>query len=279
VGNPGLNVPDFEAIAAVARKHNLPIVVDNTAGAAGYVFRPFDHGANVIVASTTKWIGGHGTSVGGIIIDGGNYDWGNGKYPQFSQPSPGYHGLVFSDVFGVNNPLGLPNIAFAIRTRVEGLRDYGPAISPFNSFLFIQGLETLSLRAQRHLDNALVFAKWLKEQPQVESVNYPGLEEHPRHALAKKYLRNGYGALVNFTLKGGIDAARTVIENLQLVSHLANIGDAKTLAIVPALTTHEQLSEAERISAGVTCNLVRVSIGLEHIEDIKQDFAEAFAKI
>jgi O-acetylhomoserine/O-acetylserine sulfhydrylase len=279
IGNPGFNIPDFEAIAALARKHDLPLIVDNTFGAAGYLFRPFDHGANVVVASATKWIGGHGTSIGGVIVDGGNYNWGNGKFPQFTEPSEGYHGLKFWEVFGENNPLGLPNIAFIIRARVEGLRDFGTALSPFNSFLFLQGLETLSLRVQRAVDNALSLAQWLEQHPLVESVNYPGLESSTYNKLAKKYLRNGFGGVLSFTLKGSKQHTSKVVDHLKLISHLANLGDAKTLIIQPSATTHQQLSEEEQISAGVLPNLLRVSVGIEHIEDIKADFQQAFEKV
>ncbi|MFN7705995.1 MAG: O-acetylhomoserine aminocarboxypropyltransferase/cysteine synthase family protein [Chryseotalea sp.] len=279
IGNPGFNIPDFDAISALAKKYDLPLIVDNTFGAAGYLFRPIEHGASVVVASATKWIGGHGTSIGGIIIDSGNYNWGNGKFPQFTEPAEGYHGLKFADVFGVNNPLGLPNIAFIIRARVEGLRDFGPAVSPFNSFLFIQGVETLSLRVQRAVDNALALAQWLEQHPQVESVNYPGLESSTYHKLAKKYLRNGFGAVLSFTVKGSKKNTTSFVDNLKLVSHLANVGDAKTLIIQPSATTHQQLSEEEQISSGVLPNLLRVSVGMEHIEDIKADFQQAFAKV
>jgi len=277
IGNPGFNIPDFEQIAALARKYDLPLIVDNTFGAGGYLFRPLQHGANVVVESATKWIGGHGTSIGGVIVDGGNYNWGNGKYPQFSEPSEGYHGLIFSDVFGVNGPFG--NIQFIIRARVEGLRDFGPSQSPFNSFLLIQGLETLSLRVQRHVDNALELATWLEQHPQVASVNYPGLTSSPYHTLAKKYLKNGFGAVLSFELKGSKENAGNFINSLQLVSHLANVGDAKTLIIQPAATTHQQLSDAEQKAAGVTPTLLRVAVGIEHIDDIKADFEQAFAKI
>lgn len=279
IGNPGFNIPDFEAIAALARKHDLPLIVDNTFGAAGYLFRPFDHGANVVVASATKWIGGHGTSIGGVIVDGGNYNWGNGKFPQFTEPSEGYHGLKFWEVFGDNNPLGLPNIAFVIRARVEGLRDYGTALSPFNSFLFLQGLETLSLRVQRSSDNALALAQWLEQHPLVESVNYPGLQSSTYHKLAKKYLRNGFGAVLSFTLRGSKQHTIKVVDNLKLISHLANLGDVKTLIIQPSATTHQQLSESEQIAAGVLPNLLRISVGIEHIEDIKADLQQAFDKV
>ena len=279
IGNPGFNIPDFEAIAAIAKKHDLPLVVDNTFGAAGYLFRPFEHGANVVVESATKWIGGHGTSIGGVIVDGGNYNWGNGKFPQFTEPSEGYHGLKFWDVFGEGNPLGLPNIAFIIRARVEGLRDLGPALSPFNSFLLLQGLETLSLRVQRSVDNALALAQWLEKHDLVDSVNYPGLESSSYHKLAKKYLRNGFGAVLSFTLKGTKQHTTRFVDNLKLVSHLANLGDAKTLIIQPSATTHQQLSESEQVAAGVLPNQLRVSVGIEHIDDLKADFQQAFSKV
>jgi len=276
IGNPRLNIPDFEKFAALAASHNIPLVVDNTFGAGGYLFKPLAHGANVVVNSATKWIGGHGTSIGGVVIDGGNFDYGNGKFPGFSEPSEGYHGLVFKDVFGVNNPLGLPNIQFAIRTRVEGLRDFGPSQSPFNSFLLLQGIETLSLRVQRHVDNALALATWLEGHPAVDYVLYPGLESSPYHDLAKKYLTNGFGGVLQVGIKGGKAKAAQFIDGLKLASHLANVGDAKTLVIHPATTTHEQLSEAEQVAAGVNPNQVRVSVGIEHIDDIKADFQQAF---
>ncbi|MCB0484200.1 MAG: aminotransferase class I/II-fold pyridoxal phosphate-dependent enzyme, partial [Flavobacteriales bacterium] len=218
IGNPRFNIPDFEAIAAIARGYNIPFIVDNTFGAAGFLFRPFDYGANVITASATKWIGGHGNSIGGVIVDGGNFNWGNGKFPQFSEPSEGYHGLNFWETFGENNPLGLPNIAFALRARVEGLRDFGPALSPFNAFLLLQGLETLSLRVQRTADNALLLARWLQNRPEVESVNYPGLENSPYFSLARKYLRNGFGGVLSFKLKAGGEVANSFIDSLKLVS-------------------------------------------------------------
>jgi O-acetylhomoserine/O-acetylserine sulfhydrylase len=279
IGNPGFNIPDFDAIAALAKKHDLPLIVDNTFGAGGYLFRPIEHGANVVVESATKWIGGHGTTVGGVIVDGGNYNWGNGKFPQFSEPSEGYHGLKFWDVFGEGNPLGLPNIAFAIRARVEGLRDWGAAQSPFNSFLLIQGLETLSLRVQRTVDNALAIALWLESLPEVEYVNYPGLPSSAYHQLAEKYLKNGFGGVLSFKLKGGKEAADQVVNQVQLISHLANVGDAKTLIIHPATTTHEQLSAAEQKSAGVEAGVLRLSVGIEHVEDIKNDLKQAFNSI
>jgi len=277
IGNPGFNIPDFDKIAAVAKRHDLPLIVDNTFGAGGYLFRPLEHGASVVVESATKWIGGHGTSIGGVIIDGGNYNWGNGKFTQFTEPSEGYHGLVFSDVFGINSQFG--NIQYIVRARVEGLRDFGASQAPFNSWLLIQGLETLSLRVQRHVDNALELAKWLEQHPLVAKVNYPGLASSPYHALAKKYLKNGYGAVLSFEIKGDKENAARVINSLELVSHLANVGDAKTLIIQPSATTHQQLSDSEQLSAGVTPGLLRVSVGIEHIDDIKADFEQAFAYI
>lgn len=279
IGNPRLNIPDFKKFAELAREYDLPLVVDNTFGAGGYLFRPIEHGANVVVESATKWIGGHGTSIGGVIVDGGNYNWGNGKFPQFTEPSEGYHGLKFWDVFGYNNPLGLPNIAFAIRARVEGLRDFGTSQSPFNSFLLLQGLETLSLRVQRTVDNALALAQWLESHPLVEFVQYPGLKSSPYNALAKEYLRNGFGGVLNFGVKGSRENASKFIDSLKLVSHLANVGDAKTLAIHPSSTTHEQLSEAEQVAAGVLPNQIRISVGIEFIDDIKADLEQAFQKV
>ena len=277
IGNPSFSIPDFEKISEVAKKHDLPLIVDNTFGAAGYLFRPLEHGANVVVQSATKWIGGHGTSIGGVIVDGGNYNWGNGKFSQFTEPSEGYHGLVFNSVFGIGGPFG--NIQFIIRARVEGLRDFGPSQSPFNSFLLLQGIETLSLRVQRHVDNALELAKWLESHPQVDKVVYPGLSSSPNHALAKKYLKNGFGAVLSFEIKGGKDAAIKFVDNLKLISHLANVGDTKTLIIQPSATTHQQLSDAEQIAAGVNPSSLRVSVGIEHIDDIKADLEQAFASV
>ena len=279
IGNPRLNIPDFEQFAALAKKYDLPLVVDNTFGAGGYLAQPLKHGANIVVESATKWIGGHGTSIGGVIVDGGNYNWGNGKFPQFSEPSEGDHGLNFWNVFGEGNPLGLPNIAFSIRARVEGLRDFGSSQSPFNAFLLLQGLETLSLRVERHAANALELAKWLESNPLVEFVWYPGLASSPYHSLAKKYLQNGFGGVLQFGIKGGIENGKKFIDSLQLISHLANVGDAKTLAIHPASTTHEQLSESEQLQAGVLPNMIRISVGIEHIDDIKADFEQAFQKV
>ena len=277
IGNPSYNIPDFEKITLVAKKYDLPIIVDNTFGAGGYLFKPLEHGAHVVVESATKWIGGHGTSIGGVIVDGGNYNWGNGKFKQFSEPSEGYHGLVFSEVFGSEGPFG--NIQFAIRARVEGLRDFGPALSPFNSFLLVQGLETLSLRVQRHVDNTLEIAQWLEAHPQVVSVSYPGLKSHPYHQNAQKYLKNGYGAVLSFTIKGDGNKANDFIDSLELISHLANVGDAKTLIIHPAATTHQQLSPEAQKAAGVNVGSLRLSVGIEHIDDIKADLQQAFDKI
>ena len=277
IGNPGFDVPNFARLAAIAKAHGLPLVVDNTFGCAGYLVRPLEHGADIVVQSATKWIGGHGTSIGGVIVDGGKFDWFGERFKTFHTPSPGYHGLNFAEVFSPQGPFG--NVAFIIRARVEGLRDWGPAMAPFNAFMFLQGLETLSLRVQRHCDNALELARWLKSQPLVERVNYLGLEEHPHHQRARDYLRNGFGAVLTFGIRGGLEAGKHFINSVELASHLANVGDAKTLVIHPASTTHQQLSAAEQKSAGVSPDLVRVSVGIEHIDDIKEDFAQAFAKV
>ena len=276
IGNPRFNIPDFEALAKVAHDAGIPLIVDNTFGAGGYIARPIDHGADIVVESATKWIGGHGTSIGGIVVDSGKFNWGNGKFPLFTEPSPSYHGLNFWEVFGSGGPFG--NIAFAIRARVEGLRDIGPSLSPFNAFQLLQGVETLSLRAQRHVDNALELARWLRQHHQVAWVEYNGLADSPYHSLAKKYLRNGFGAVLNFGIKGGSEAAQKFIDSVVLASHLANVGDAKTLVIHPASTTHQQLSESEQKSAGVRPDLIRVSVGIEHIDDIKADFEHALAQ-
>lgn len=277
IGNPGFSVPDFEKIAAIAKRHDLPLVVDNTFGAGGYLFRPFEHGANVVVESATKWIGGHGNSIGGVIVDGGNYNWGNGKFSQFTAPDDAYHGLKFWEVFGASSPFG--NIAYIIRLRVTGLRTWGPSLSPFNSFLFLQGLETLSLRIERTVQNTQALAEWLEKHPQVEHVNYPGLPSSKYHALAKKYLPRGAGGVLSFKIKGGKEAGDAFVNQLKLVSHLANVGDAKTLIIHPATTTHEQLTDAEREAAGVQPGVLRISLGIEHIDDIKADLEQAFKKV
>ncbi|MBO6522422.1 MAG: O-acetylhomoserine aminocarboxypropyltransferase/cysteine synthase [Balneolaceae bacterium] len=275
IGNPRGNVADFEGLAALGKKYGIALVVDNTFGAGGAVVQPIKHGANVVTASATKWIGGHGTSIGGVIVDGGNFNWGNGRYPLFTEPSPSYHGLNFWEVFGTDGPFG--NIAFAIRARVEGLRDFGSSQSPFNSFLLLQGLETLSLRVERHNQNALKLAEWLKEQDTVEWVNFTGLPEHEYHERAKKYLRPGYfGSVLTFGVKGGYDNAKTFINSVKLGSHLANVGDAKTLVIHPASTTHQQLNNEEQAASGVKPDLIRVSVGIEHIDDIIEDFEKAF---
>ena len=277
IGNPSFNIPDFEKFAELAKKHDLPLIVDNTFGCGGALFRPLEHGAHIVVESATKWIGGHGTSIGGVIVDGGNFNWGNGKYPGFTEPSEGYHGLKFWDVFGTDGPFG--NIAFIIRARVEGLRDFGPAISPFNSFQLIQGLETLSLRVERHVQNTEKLALWLQNHPKVESVLYPGLKSDENHALANKYLKKGAGAVLSFVLKGSKENAIQLVNNLELVSHLANVGDVRTLIIQPAATTHSQLSDKEQLQAGVLPSQLRVSVGIEHIDYIIADFDQALAKI
>jgi O-acetylhomoserine (thiol)-lyase len=275
LSNPQLRILDFEEIGAVAKNNNIPLIVDNTFGAGGYLCKPFEHGANVIVESATKWIGGHGTSIGGVVIDGGNFNWGNGKFPLFSEPNEGYHGLKFWEVFGDNNPLGLPNVAFAIKLRVDGLRSFGPCISPMNSFQLLQGLETLSLRMERTVENTLHIAKYLGNHDKVESVNYPSLQYNKYNERAEKYFPKGSGGVLTFELKGGKDAGQAFISSLKLVSHLANVGDAKTLAIHPSSTTHEQLDPEEQVSAGVTPGLVRLSIGIEHIDDILGDISQA----
>jgi O-acetylhomoserine/O-acetylserine sulfhydrylase len=277
IGNPKLNIPKIDAIAEIAHKNRIPLIVDNTFGAGGFLARPIEHGADIVTASATKWIGGHGTSIGGVIVDSGNFDWGSGKYPTFTEPSPGYHGLVFNDVFGKGSDFG--NIAFIIRARVEGLRDLGPAISPFNAFLLLQGIETLSLRVERHGENALKLAKHLETQPQVDWVWYPGLESHPSHENAKKYLNNGlFGSMIAFGIKGGVDSGTKFVNNVELASLVANVGDAKTLVIHPASTTHQQLSAEEQIGSGVLPEMIRVSVGIENINDIIEDFDKAIEK-
>lgn len=277
IGNPGFVIPDFEALGALAKKYDLPLIVDNTFCGGGYLVRPIEYGADIVVESATKWIGGHGTSIGGIIIDAGTYNWGNGKFPGFTEPSPGYHGLRYWDVFNFDSPLG--NIGFIIKARVEGLRDYGPAISPFNSFLLVQGLETLSLRMERHVQNTQALAEWLEAHPKVESVNYPGLKSNPSYNLAQKYLTKGAGGVLSFIVKGSKEKGQDVVNSLQLVSHLANVGDAKTLIIQPSVTTHSQLPEEAQLAAGVYPAQLRVSVGLEHIDDIIADFDQALSKV
>lgn len=275
VANPAFVVSDIAGIAAVAHKHGVPLIVDNTFGGAGWLVRPIDHGADIIVASATKWIGGHGTTIGGVIVDAGSFDWSSGRFPVFTQPSPGYHGLVFWDVFGPKGPFNV-NIAFAIRARVEGLRDQGACQNPFGSFLLLQGIETLPLRMERHSQNAAALASWLSQRPDVAWVSYLGLPSHRSHEAAKQYLRPGFfGSMLSFGPQGGKAAAVTFINSLKLVSHLANVGDAKTLAIVPAATTHQQLSVEEQASSGVSPEMVRVSVGIEHIDDIIADIQQA----
>ncbi len=277
IGNPEFSIPDFEKLAKIAQKHSIPLIVDNTFGAGGYICNPISHGANIVTTSATKWIGGHGSSMGGVIIDAGNFNWGNGKFPLFTEPSEGYHGLKFWETFGEGSQFG--NIAFIIRARVEGLRDLGPAISPFNSFQLLQGIETLSLRMNKICENTLALAKWLEAHPKVSTVSYPGLESSQYHALAKKYLIHGFGGVLSFRVKGDKSQANAVIDNLTIASHVANVGDTRTLVIQPAATTHSQLSNQEQIAAGVFPNLIRVSVGIEHISDIIWDFEQAFNKI
>ena len=271
IGNPKLDVPDFDAIAKVAHAAGLPFVVDNTVGVG--LVRPIEHGVDIVVASATKYIGGHGTSIGGVIVDSGKFAWNNGKFPEFTEPDPSYHGLVFWDVFG--NLPGAGNIAFIIKVRVQLLRDIGAAISPFNSFLFIQGLETLPLRQKQHSENALEVARFLKSHPLVSWVTYPGLREDPNYATATKYLPRGFGGLVGFGIKGGIEAGKKFINSVKLLSHLANIGDAKSLVIHPASTTHQQLTREEQEATGVTQDYIRLSVGLEDVRDIKADIDQA----
>jgi len=277
IGNPGFNIPDLEAFGSIANKYDIPLIVDNTFGAAGYLCRPIDYGANIIVESATKWIGGHGNSIGGVITDAGSYNWGNGKFPDFTEPSEGYHGLKYWDLFNFDGPFG--NIAFSIKARVESLRDFGPSLSPFNSFLLIQGLETLSLRLDKHVENTLALASWLIDHPKVKDVNYPGLNGNHSYNNAKKYLPKGPGAVLSFEVNGGKDNAKTIVNSLKLVSHLANVGDAKTLIIQPSATTHQQLSDEAQLAAGVKPASLRVSVGIEHINDIIADFEQAFNKI
>jgi len=271
IGNPGFSIPDFERVAALCKKSGIPLIVDNTFGAGGYLCKPIEHGATIVVESATKWIGGHANSIGGVIVDSGNFDWATGKFPLVSDPSPAYHGLCFTETFG--------NLAFIVKARVEGLRDLGPCLSPFNAFLLLQGVETLSLRVERITQNALALARWLSNHPKVESVFYPGLENHPHHALAKQYLTNGFGGVLSFIPKGGAAKASKVVDNLALITHLANVGDVRTLIIQPSITTHQQLSEEEQAAAGVSTALLRVSLGIEHIDDIIADFNQALELI
>jgi O-acetylhomoserine/O-acetylserine sulfhydrylase len=277
IGNPGFDVPDFDALSKLAVKYGLPLIVDNTFGACGYLCRPIDHGANIVVESATKWIGGHGTSIGGVITDAGNFNWNNGNFPVFTEPAEGYHGKIFGEIFSPASPAG--NIAFIVKARVEGLRDLGPCISPFNSFLLLQGLETLSLRMERHIQNTFALAKWLESNPDVEKVNYPGLPGNPYHTLAKKYLPKGAGGVLSFVLKAENSKAVKLVEYFTMVSHLANVGDAKTLIIQPSATTHSQMSSEEQLAIGIEPGLFRVSVGIEHIDDIIYDFEQAFRQV
>lgn len=267
LGNPFLNIPDFEKLAALAQKYEIPLIVDNTFGCGGYLCQPIKYGANIVVESATKWIGGHGNSMGGIIIDGGNFNWGNGKFPKYTEPSAGYHGLIFWEKFGA--------AAFALRCVAENMRDMGASISPFNSWQLIQGIETLSVRVEKICQSTMEMAKWLQNHPNVYEVNYPGLENHPYHALAKKYLRNGFGGVLTFRVKGGLESTIKFVEKLEIISHVTNIGDVRTLITHPASTTHRQLSEEAQIAAGVYPNLIRFSLGLEHLDDIKADIEQA----
>jgi O-acetylhomoserine (thiol)-lyase len=271
IGNPYFNIPDFEKLAQLARKYDIPLIVDNTFGCGGYLCRPIDFGANIVVESATKWIGGHGNSMGGIIVDGGNFNWGNGKFPKYTAPSEGYHGLIFWEKFG--------HSSFAMRCIAENLRDMGPAISPFNSWQLLQGLETLSIRVDKIGRNALELAHWLKTKQHIYDVNYLGLTEHPYHPLANKYLKNGFGGTLTFRVKGGLNDTVRFVESLELISHVANVGDVRTLITHPASTTHRQLSREAQIAAGVYPDLLRLSVGIEHVDDIKYDLEQALEKI
>ena len=274
IGNPKLDVPDFDALAKIAHENGIPLVVDNTVGIG--LVRPFDHGADILASSATKYIGGHGTSVGGVIVDSGKFQWNNGKFPEFTEPDPSYHGLVYWDALG--NVPGMGNVALAMKIRLTLLRDLGAALSPFNAHEFLLGLETLPLRQKRHSENALAMARWLKQQPRVNWVTYPGLEGDPSYANASKYLKNGFGGLVGFGIKGGKAAGKKFIDSVKLLSHVANIGDAKSLIIHPASTTHQQLTAAEQAATGVTEDYLRFSVGLEDLEDIQADVDQALRK-
>ncbi|CAM3067607.1 O-acetylhomoserine aminocarboxypropyltransferase/cysteine synthase family protein [Deinococcus radiodurans] len=277
IGNPALNIPDFEGVAKVAHEHGVAVVVDNTFGAGGYYCQPLRHGANIVLHSASKWIGGHGNGIGGVIVDGGNFDWGSGRYPLMTEPSPSYHGLKFWETFGEGNGLGLPNIAFITRARTEGLRDLGTTLAPQQAWQFLQGLETLSLRAERHAENTLALAHWLISHPDVKQVTYPGLSNHPHYDRAQTYLPRGAGAVLTFELRGGRAAGEAFIRSVKLAQHVANVGDTRTLVIHPASTTHSQLDEVTQTNAGVTPGLIRVSVGIEHVDDIREDFAQALA--
>ena len=274
IGNPKLDVPDFEAIAKIAHDAGVPLVVDNTVGVG--LIRPIDYGADILATSATKYIGGHGTSIGGVIVDAGKFQWNNGKFPEFTEPDPSYHGMVYWDALG--NVPGMGNVAFILKVRVTLLRDIGPALSPFNSFLFLQGLETLPLRQRQHGQNALAVARFLKGHPLVSWVTYPGLEDDPSYPVASRYLKRGFGGIIGFGIKGGLEAGKRFIDSVQLLSHLANIGDAKSLVIHPASTTHQQLSREEQEETGVTADYIRLSIGLEDVDDITADIDQALKK-
>lgn len=267
ISNPGFSIPDFEGFRKLSEKYDVPLIVDNTFAGGGYLCRPLELGAHLVVESATKWVSGNGSTIAGVLVDGGTYNWGNGKFPQFTDPAPEYHGINFAETF--------KELAFVVRARVIGLRDFGPSLSPFNAFMVLHGSETLSLRMERHCQNALALAEYLSKHPKVEHVSYPGLKTDPNHPNALRYLNNGFGGVLSFSLLGGKKAGLKVVDNLKLVSHLANVGDAKTLIIQPAATTHQQLSEKEQIAAGVHPGLLRVSVGLEHIDDIIEDFDQA----
>ncbi|MFH2094444.1 MAG: aminotransferase class I/II-fold pyridoxal phosphate-dependent enzyme, partial [Bacteroidota bacterium] len=275
IGNPGFTIPDFDGLSRLCTDNGIPLIVDNTFAGGGYLCRPIKYGANIVVESATKWIGGHGTSMGGVIIDGGNFNWANGKFPQFTEPSQAYHGLVYTKKF-TETKAG--NVAFITRARAEGLRDFGPCMSPFNAFQLLTGLETLSLRMQRHCENAKSLALWLAARPEVEDVNNPGLESSQGYANAVRYLRNGFGGVLSVTLKGGRKQACKLVESLKMIRHLANVGDVRTLIIQPASTTHRQLSEDELLNAGINPGLLRISAGIEHIDDIIHDFQQALER-
>lgn len=268
IGNPKLDVPDFKKLAAIAHKNDIPLIIDNTSGVG--LVKPIEYGADIIVLSATKFIGGHGTSIGGIIVDSGNFDWTNGKFPEFTEPDPSYHGLIYSKAF--------ENLAYITKARVQLMRDIGTVISPFNSFLLLQGLETLSLRVKQHSENASKVANFLQSHDAVSWVNYPGLVDHPSYKLATEYLNGGYGALIGFGIKGGVEEGKKFIESVELLSHLANIGDSKSLVIHPASTTHSNLSEEEQESTGVTPDFIRLSVGIENVEDIIADIDQALNK-
>ena len=274
IGNPKGDVPDLDGVAKAAHRHGIPLFVDNTF--APVLCRPIEHGADIVLHSTTKWIGGHGTSIGGVLVDRGRFDWSSGRFPEFTEPDPSYHGIVYLDAFG--DVPGMGNVAFAVKARVQGMRNMGMCPSPFNAFLFLQGLETLSLRMKKHCENSLALAQWLRGQEFVDWVNYPGLPDHPYHGIASRILRGGYGAVLGFGIRGGRKAGQQFIDSVELASHLANVGDAKTLVIHPASTTHQQLSEESLRAAGVTPEFVRVAVGIESLEDIKADFDQALRR-